>query len=105
MAAFSLELSDGLRELREQLTIFAAAPEGAPAPQVAILASCVALLESRARTLECEVSRHRWNNAARVERAREMGRILTEATRPGSNVKLFPVIHRPILAGQPEGAA
>lgn len=106
MATFSLDLSDGLHELRGQLLSFAANDRGLLPHHAATLAACCALLELRARELECEVSKFRWNELAQRDAARhQMHSLLDVATRPGSNVKLFPVIRRPVPPSAPTGAA
>lgn len=106
MATLSLELSDGLRALRECLAELARNRRPITSREAAALDRSCVLLEARARELECEVSRHRWNEAARKERrAAETARLLAETKRPGSNVKLFPVAPRPVPVHQPNGAA
>jgi len=106
MGVFSLELSDGLHELRRHLMNFMHEPRIFDPDDARVLAECCGLLELRARELECEVSKFRWNEQARRENARHLTHsLLDEATRPGSNVKLFPIVRRPVPPSAPTGAA
>ncbi len=104
MPKLSLDLSDDLGRLADNLDGLTRDGLSLDREATAILAATLRSLYRAARALETEVSRHRWNEAARLERA-DIGRILDAATRPGSNVKLFPVIHRPIPGGIPAGLA
>lgn len=105
MAKMSLDLSDDLAQLAtnfEQFSHGGLVMDGETC--IGIVAE-IRKLHRAARRLENEVSRKRWNDAARTEQRHELARVLDEVTRPGSNVKLFPVIHRPFSDGQPHGAA
>lgn len=62
-------------------------------------------LNRAALELEWEVSRHRWNEQSRRDRARDMANTLAKAIRPGGNIVLFPVIGRPVANSRPGGAA
>lgn len=106
MSKFSLQLSDGIHELRDSLAILAGKQKPITVAEATALDQTCVILEHLARELECEVSRHRWNELARKERqAAETVQLLEETKRAGSNVKLFPVIRRPIPRQQPNGAA
>lgn len=105
MALFSLELSDGLTNLADDLDQFVHGGIVLDGDTVARLVAHLRTLKRRARELENEVSRKRWNRAAREEQARETSAILAEIQRPGSNVALFPVVPRPFADGHPRGAA
>jgi hypothetical protein len=99
MSRFSLELSDGIEELERQFKDYThEAKVLDPADAIALIACC-ALLKRRARQLENEVSRKRWNDQARAERDEETRRVLDAVTEPGSNVALFPVVPRPFSDG------
>lgn len=105
-STFSLELSDGLHEMRGLLLDYTHEPRILDPQDAAALVKCLGLLELRARELECEVSKFRWNEQARRENARHLTHELLDiATRPDSNVKLFPVIRRPVPPSAPTGAA
>ncbi len=105
MARMSLDLSDDLATLAQYFDQFAHGGIAMDGETVLGIVATLRDLHRAARKLEMEVSRKRWNDAAQVERAQEMRRVLDEATRPGSNVKLFPVIHRPFSDGLSGGAA
>lgn len=106
MSTFSLELSDGLHELRGLLLDYTHEARILDPQDARILVDCCKLLELRARDLEGEVSKFRWNEQARRENAQHLTHSLLDvATRPGSNVKLFPVIRRPVPPSAPTGAA
>ncbi|MEP9372593.1 hypothetical protein [Mesorhizobium sp. KR1-2] len=100
-----LEVSDGLKMLRASFDFYV---DGRATPTLAefqVMQEACDSMYRIARMLENELSVYRWNEHARRDRDVEMARILDEATRPGSNVKLFPVFHRPILSDGPTGAA
>lgn len=102
---FSLELSDGLHELRGLLADFTHEPRILAPEDARALVECCAVLERKARELECDLDKLRWNNAARQACRQEMRRVLAEATGPGSNVTLFPVVHRPVMTDRSDGGA
>lgn len=105
MARMSLDLSDDLAQLAANFEQFAHGGFAMDGDTCVGFAAELRKLHRAARELENEVSQKRWNEAARQEKTREMHRVLDEVTRPGSNVKRFPVIHRPFSDGQPVGAA
>jgi len=103
----SLELSDGLVELSRLLTDYEHEPKVLDPEDARIFRAILRELRLRARSLENEVSQHRWNAAARAEREADRAAmraagdaLLAEALRPGSNIALFPVIHRPFSDGR-----
>lgn len=107
MSSMSLELSDGLVELSRLLTDYEHEPKVLEPEDARTICAILRHLRLRARSLENEVSRHRWNAAARTERAaeREAMRatgeaVLAAVSRPGSNIALFPVIPRPFTDGR-----
>lgn len=105
-ATFSLELSDDLHELRGLLLDYCHEPRILDPQDARVMVECCKQLELRARELENEVSKFRWNEQARRDNARHLTHeLLDVATRPGSNVKLFPVIRRPVPPSAPTGAA
>ncbi len=99
MAKMSLELSDGLQQLKRELAEYDHEPRILDPQDARVLIECVELLHQRARDLENEVSAKRWNEEARRDRILEMDRILSEIQRPGTNVRLFPVVERPLFGG------
>lgn len=91
----SLELSAGLFEARRIVNDYA---EGRLELTPAVMKSFEGILMDfgmLARKLENEVSRHRWNEAARQDRVRAAV-VVEELSRPDTNVTLFPVVSRPI---------
>lgn len=111
MSSMSLELSDGLVELSGLLKDYEHEPKVLDPEDARTLRAILRQLRLQARSLENEVSRHRWNAAARAERAAERDAdraalrdagdaLLAEISRPGSNIALFPVIHRPFTDGR-----
>lgn len=105
MARLSLELSDGLAELRDLLSDYTHEPLVLQPDDARTLMEVCAVLRDRARKLENEVSRGRWNREARRERLAEADAILAAVAAPESNVRLFPVIPRPFSDGRSGGAA
>ena len=106
MATMSLELSDGLQELRGLLLDYTHEVRILEPGDARILVECCSLLLRRARELESEVDKLRSNEQVRRHNARAATyNLLDLVTTPGSNVKLFPVIRRPAPVGCPEGAA
>lgn len=109
MAKMSLALSDGLFELRRNLT--GTYPSGGMVlddEQADNLFKLLKELGVMARRLENEISRHRWNEQAMRDKKRiaeETRRVIAEIERPGTNVALFPVVARPFSDGLPGGAA
>lgn len=103
MTKMSLDLSDDLGRLADDFDQFAHGGLVLDSGTVLGLVAKLRALHRRARYLETELSRHLWNDAARRDNARhEMHSLLDVATRPDSNVKLFPIIRRPT---PPTGAA
>ncbi|WP_054309994.1 hypothetical protein [Mesorhizobium sp. 1M-11] len=99
MAKMSLELSDGLQQLKRLFVDYQHEPRVLEPDDARIIQQCIELCYARARELENEVSAKRWNDEARRDRLVEMDRILSEIQRPGTNVMLFPVVERPIFEG------
>jgi hypothetical protein len=104
-ARLSLELSDGLAELREFLADYAHERRVLDPEDARVLMEICDVLRNRARKLENEVSRTMWNGEARRERLMETETVLAAISDPGTNVLLFPVIPRPFSDGQTGGAA
>lgn len=105
MSRMSLELSDELSQLATDFDQFSHGGIVMDGDTVFGIVVKINKLKRLARMLENEVSQKRWNDAARADSSHELHRVLDEATRPGTNVKLFPVIRRPFSDGQPHGAA
>lgn len=105
MTGFSLELSDGIAELRLQLDPYCRETLVLEPGDARALQHCCDLLYRRAREMECELSRRIWNEQAAVDRIQEMNRVAEEIGRCGTNVTLFPVVPRPQPPRSPEGAA
>lgn len=106
MSKMSLELSDGLVELSRLLTDYEHEPRVLDPEDARTFRAILRELRLRARSLENEVSRHRWNAAARAEREASkaaLDAVIAEISRPGSNIALFPVIHRPFTDGHTGG--
>lgn len=99
MARLSLELSDGLAELRGLLSDYVHEPRILDPEDARTLMDVCAVLRNRARKLENEVSRSRWNREARHERLAEAETVLAAVAAPESNVRLFPVVPRPFTDG------
>lgn len=105
MTTMSLDLSDDLARLADNFDQFAHGGIAMDGETVIGIVATLRSLHQAARKLETEVSKKRWNEAARLERMQETKRILAEATRPGSNVKLFPITPRPFSDGHPRRPA
>jgi hypothetical protein len=75
------------------------------AEEIKTLAAMLFELSHKAKLQAFEISRHRWNAAARADGKAETALILAELERPGSNVALFPIIQRPFTDDRPGGAA
>lgn len=108
----SLELSDGLFDLRRLIAAYEHEARVLDPTDARILARCIKELGIMARDMENRLSRLLWNEQARAEQAAEAARCAAEADRiaeaacrPGSNVRLFPVIPRPFSDGGPRGVA
>ncbi|RUU24987.1 hypothetical protein EOD08_23960 [Mesorhizobium sp. M6A.T.Ca.TU.002.02.2.1] len=101
----SLELSDGLFDLRRLIADYEHEARVLAPEDARILARCIKELGIKAREMENHLSRLLWNEQARAERAAEAERIASAVCQPGSNVMLFPVIPRPFSDGRPGGAA
>lgn len=104
MARMSLDLSNDLARLADNFDQFAHGGLVLDGQTVLGIVATLRGLYRAARELENEVSQKRWNTAAKLERA-QISHLLDEATRPGSNVTLFPVIRRPAPPSAPTGAA
>lgn len=101
----SLELSDGLHELLHQFDDYTHEPRVLAPEDARALQACLKMLRTSARNLENEVSAKRWNEDAARDRLAETSTILAEVHRPGTNVRLFPIIPRPFSDGRPKGGA
>ncbi len=99
MAKMSLQLSDGLDELRGRFEGYAKGQVLSSA-DARIYVKILRILHVMARNLEKEVSRDRWNSLARAERDASELAILAELSRPGTNVTAFPAMSRPFSDGQ-----
>lgn len=108
---FNLELSDGLKELKQQFDQYTHEARVLDPADAMVLQDVCEVLFRRARKLENELSAHRCNEAARRDQDRlgeESAAIAAELARPDTNLALFPVIPRPFTDGhprQPGGAA
>lgn len=100
------ELSDSLFQLRRWIAAEAVPDAGITldAQQIEWLDKLLLVFGQTALKQAHEISRHRWNAAARADHDRE-DHVLEEVMRPGTNVALFPPVHRPFGDGQPGGAA
>lgn len=101
MAKFSLALSDGLRDLSALFDDYTHEPRTLDPADARAFKECIKLLYRSARDLENELSRRHWNEIASDEQTTDA--VLSEVYRPGSNVRLFPVIARPFHDGRPAG--
>ncbi|MER8814362.1 hypothetical protein [Mesorhizobium sp. M0965] len=101
----SLALSDGLSELRDLISDYQHEPRILDPEDARVLCECITELRGKARDIENRLSCKVWNDQAQAEREAEADRIAEAACRPGSNVRLFPVIPRPFSDGRPRGAA
>lgn len=100
----SLELSDGLFQLRRVVSDYADGKLQLTPQTMRSFENILVSFAMMSRKLENEISMHRWNEAARRERA-AAAVVVAELTRPGTNVSLLPVIPRPAGAdAQSEGA-
>lgn len=103
MAKLSLALSDGLAEMVKMFDEYSHEPRVLDPADARAFAECCKFFRNRARELENEVSKKRWNDEARRDRLIEANRVLAAVSAPGSNVELFPVVPRPftdmIVAG------
>lgn len=97
------ELSDCLFKLRRAIMSNEATGVALTPEQVQLLSQLLFSFGQSALKQAHEISRHRWNAAAREDRDRE-DRVLQEAARPGTNIALFPPIQRPFSDGIPGGA-
>ncbi len=98
------DLSDGLSKLSrdfDEFTHGGLVIDGETAHQLALKLKD---FRDLALQMEFEVSRHRWNEPE-LKRQIEVARIAAEAKRPGSNVRLFPMIDRVIGDALPGGTA
>tara|TARA_A100001391_G_scaffold50885_1_gene30980 strand:- start:48603 stop:48827 length:225 start_codon:yes stop_codon:yes gene_type:complete len=68
MSRMTYDLSDGLANLRRSFAERLGAGVFIEPTSIADLASTLGALEERSRLMENEISRHRWNEAARSER-------------------------------------
>lgn len=101
MARMSLDLSDGLAELRRQFNDYTHEPRVLAPSDARTLQEICDVLYARARELENEVSAKRWNEAARLDQ-RDSDRVLAALQAPDTNIRLFPVIPRPFSDGHPQ---
>lgn len=100
----SYDLSDSLKEIGRRFDDFDTSGVVLEGMAVRNLTATLKTLASMALDLEHEISCSRWNTMAREERTLDAATIAAEATRPGSNVILFPVIPRPLSDGLAGGA-
>ncbi|MEO9612609.1 MAG: hypothetical protein ABJG86_09850 [Nitratireductor sp.] len=103
--SFSLDLSDGLVELSLLFVEYEHEVKILDPEDARTIRSIIRELRLRARALENEVSRSRWNNRCRLQNAghRNADTIIAAVETPGSNVRLFPIIHRPFSDGRNDG--
>lgn len=91
-------LSDALSELKSQFHRCGHGGVFVSSDEAIQLAQKLDALTRHARKLENEVSRYRWNEAARQER--EQAKAIVEAVMDkGSNVLFFPACERPFGDG------
>lgn len=93
MTRMSLDLSDDLARLAANFDQFAHGGLTMDSETVHGIVTVLRNLRKAARQMENEVSRLRWNEAARRERT-QLSALLDEAGRPGSNVTLFPTANQ-----------
>ncbi|CAN0654313.1 putative Transcriptional regulator [Nitratireductor aquimarinus] len=94
-----MEVSDGIRELKAELTPYCQARRVLEPDHARALQVCCDLLFQAAKHQEIEIARHVRNSAA------AWWNITQEIDRPGTNLALFPIIPRPVPTPDPEGAA
>ena len=97
MTKMNFNLSDGLFQLRRAL--MDKFPSGGMQLDDAQTDELVAFLKElgvMAQRMENEISRHRWNEPALREQIAELE---AELARPNTNVRLFPVVSRPLPGG------
>lgn len=97
-ARMSYDLSDGLGALRLR---FANLKDCGGAHllgdhEISEMVGALQAMRELALSLEHEVSRHRWNAEAQNDRLRYAARLGSALAQPNSNVRLFPVVARPI---------
>ncbi|PYE86885.1 hypothetical protein [Phyllobacterium leguminum] len=90
----TFELSDRLKHLEQIFARFEEKGVNVSPRGVDALMRTLKEFRETAMALENEVSRHRWNDAARRERAQRQRQLLADAVGTG-DVMLFPVISRP----------
>lgn len=98
------ELSDGLFELRRMLDDYGHEARMLDPADARAFAACLKEFGAMALKLEHEVSRHRWNSAARADRAMEEA-VAQEALRPNTNLRLFWPAFRGFSDGRPRPGA
>ncbi|MHB2265843.1 hypothetical protein [Aliihoeflea sp. PC F10.4] len=100
------DVSDGLRELRSRFADFESSGVMLEGQAVRTMCAQMRELQKKARLIEMEISRRRWNERQDDSDKHAAQDLMTAISRPGSNVHLFPVIARPFSDGrQPGGAA
>lgn len=99
----SYELSDGLARLRQQFERLqdCGGTRLIGEQEITGMVAQLRAIHALAQRLENEVSASRWNSAARRDRTRNLAADIVSASRPGSNVRIFPVIARPIPEDRP----
>ncbi|KQZ87227.1 hypothetical protein ASD64_07250 [Mesorhizobium sp. Root157] len=92
------QVSDGLFQLRRALVSHEATGVTLSAEQVQLMNRVLFLFGQSALKQAHEISRHRWNAAARADHGSE-DRVLEEAMRPGTNLFLLANVGRDGLPG------
>lgn len=101
MTALDLyQVSDALYEMRRRFSDYESCGVVLDGDQVRQLRAELKELGVSAQANEHEISRHRWNDAARRDREIEHA-VTIEATRPGTNLVLLTPMERPFGDGGP----
>ena len=101
MARMSLELSDGINDLRRYLENYTHEPRVLEPSDAEIYVQILRVLFQHARTLENRLSRLLWNEAAEADLKDAVAReVLAEVSRPQTNLVLFPAAPRPFWDGR-----
>ncbi len=95
--ADDITLSEGLTQLSELFAGYEHEPRVLDPEDARIIRRCIKALRIEARALEREAARPREDTLMR--QLAEACRIAGEATRPGSNLVLFPPPARPLSEG------
>lgn len=100
-ARMSYDLSDGLGALRSRFANFkdCGGAHLLADHEISEMVGSLQAMRDLALALEHELSRHRWNAEAQNDRLRNAARLGSALAQPNSNVRLFPVVARPLPKG------